>query len=106
MFVNISSISVTEYLFGIYYLFGNNTTFLQKKLLSAEEDLARFHCLEINYSIAKLAGQINAELKRTGKIIDYGDVLIAATAKYYDLRLITRNYKHFSRIEGLQIETY
>ena len=49
---------------------------------------------------------IRHELESNGKPIDSFDLLIAATARYNDLILVTNNTKHFSRISGLRIENW
>jgi len=48
------------------------------------------------------AAEIYGSLRRRGRPISDGDVLIAATALLHDLVLITGNEEHFQRIEGLR----
>jgi tRNA(fMet)-specific endonuclease VapC len=43
------------------------------------------------------------ELKPKAKIMGGFDILIAATCLANDLTLLTNNFKHFERIEGLPI---
>src|SRR3989344_7401375 len=50
------------------------------------------------------AAQISAELKKTGKIIDFLDLAIASIAISRGESVVTRNVKHFDRIKGLKIE--
>jgi tRNA(fMet)-specific endonuclease VapC len=47
--------------------------------------------------------RIRGELRRTGKIIGDFDILIAATALYHNLTLVTRNIKDYERIPNLKI---
>lgn len=42
-------------------------------------------------------------LRQANQIVEVRDILIAGTALAYDLPLITRNQKHFSRIPDLKI---
>jgi tRNA(fMet)-specific endonuclease VapC len=49
---------------------------------------------------------IRADLAAQGKPIGPNDLLIAATARAHDAVLVTRNTEEFSRVEGLQIETW
>ncbi|MDR0870051.1 MAG: type II toxin-antitoxin system VapC family toxin [Planctomycetaceae bacterium] len=49
------------------------------------------------------ARRIYQQLKRNSCLIDTGDILIAATAMLNGLPLATSNYKHFERIDGLEI---
>lgn len=59
--------------------------------------------LPINQEIAEefIALKVNLE-KRGEKIPDF-DLLIGATAKTEKMILVTRNVKHFKRLEGLKI---
>ena len=104
--VFISAITIQEYLRGIYYLFGNKPNQIDEKLAKAEGDLARFSGIDLNYNVAKAAAKIDADLTREGEQIGYADVLIGATAQFYQLTLLTRNKDHFKRIEGLKLEVY
>ena len=57
-------------------------------------------------STAKEAGHIYALLRRNGQIIDPEDSMIAGIAKFHREPILTKNTKHFERINGLKIETY
>lgn len=46
---------------------------------------------------------IRGGLRRRGFKLDTSDLLIAATALHHDLTLVTRNRKHFERIEWLKL---
>lgn len=104
--VGISSITVQEYLRGIYFKFNTNLEILSKKVLKAESDLARFQCLTYDYHIAKETSKVDAKLTLDGNQIGFADVIIGTTARFYKAKLLTRNIKHFSRIEDLEIENY
>jgi predicted nucleic acid-binding protein len=103
---SLSSISVEEYLRGVFYLFGADQEVLERKLVDAETDLARFDIIDFTYTLARVAAEIDGQLVRAGKMIGFADVLIGATAQFHKLRLLTRNVDHFSRIENLDIESY
>lgn len=55
--------------------------------------------------IAQKFGEIRANLKQKGKIIEDIDLFIAATCLVYDLTLITFNSKHFSHVPNLHLYT-
>jgi len=55
---------------------------------------------------AYMAAGIEVILTRTGKPIGTEDMMIAGTALAKGLILVTSNTKHFSRIDGLQIEDW
>lgn len=52
-------------------------------------------------AIAHTFGDIKAELRRRGELIEDLDLIIAATARTYDLTLVTNNTEHFRRILDL-----
>lgn len=47
--------------------------------------------------------RLKVDLETKGMRLDDFDLLIAATAMYADLILVTRNLKHFQRIKGLRL---
>ena len=50
--------------------------------------------------------QEKLRLKNSGKPIEDFDLLIGCAAKAADLTIVTHNIKHFSHIEGLDIEDW
>lgn len=48
-------------------------------------------------------GRLKVKLEKKGRRLDEFDLLIAATALSFDLILVTRNTKHFSRVPRLKI---
>jgi|CXWL01.1.fsa_nt_gi tRNA(fMet)-specific endonuclease VapC len=52
---------------------------------------------------AEEAGLIRADLAAQGNPIGPNDLLIAATARAYDVVLVTHNTKEFARITGLRL---
>ena len=62
--------------------------------------------LEESYEAARIGGEIYATLKMSGKLINDADILIASIVKAHNAVLVTNNEKHFSRVEGLQIENW
>jgi len=105
-FKAISTITAHEYLRGVYYIYMHNEALLKSKLKKAEAELARFEILPYTYEIAKTAAEIDATLTRQGKTISLSDIILAATALYYKLTIVTRNTEHFKRIPNLNVETY
>jgi tRNA(fMet)-specific endonuclease VapC len=62
--------------------------------------------LEESYDAAKIGGEIYADLKKKGELINDADILIAGIVKAHNAILVTNNVKHFSRVQGLQIENW
>ena len=61
--------------------------------------------LPYDVATAKVFGQIRARLEESGAILPDADIQIAATAIYHGLELVTGNLRHFSRIDGLKVNT-
>lgn len=53
-----------------------------------------------------LYGKEKARLQKSGQIIPEFDLLIATTAVYHGMTLVTNNTKHMGRIEGIQLENW
>jgi len=58
--------------------------------------------LPYDTGVARIYGEIQADLMSAGKPLEDADLQIAATAIYYDLELVTANIRHFERIPGLR----
>ncbi|MCI4624431.1 MAG: type II toxin-antitoxin system VapC family toxin [Candidatus Magnetoovum sp. WYHC-5] len=99
--IAISIISVAELYCGIYYISEEDKR--KKKEEQLEAFLSVFKVLSIEKAICKIFAQTGNELKRNGKCIDNFDLMIASTALFHNLTLLTNNRKHFDRIVGLQI---
>jgi len=65
-----------------------------------------FGILELSKRILDIAAQNYAVLRKKGELIEDADLFIAATCLVNDLVLITNNRRHFSRIDGLKIESW
>jgi len=68
--------------------------------------LSRLNLLDFNLTASDLYGQITAELERKGKPIGEMDALIASIALAHNERVLTRNIGHFSRVKGLEVESW
>lgn len=62
--------------------------------------------LVLDSSSASAGGLIHGEKIRSGYQIDPEDAMIAGIAKVSSEKILTRNIKHFSGIEGVTIEPY
>ncbi len=65
--------------------------------------LAKFEKVNVDNSIAQLAGDLSREHKNNG--LEIGDALIAATALINKAELLTRNLKDFEKIKGLKVKS-
>jgi len=67
--------------------------------------LREFIILPLDTRAALEAAMIDTELQQRGTPLDAGDLLIAGMARANGLAIITRNVRHFGRIEGLEVVT-
>lgn len=67
--------------------------------------LKPFLTLLVDREVMDRFAWIRADLRSRGRLITDFDIVIAATAIEHDLRLITRNRKHFARIPGLRFNS-
>ena len=65
-----------------------------------------FTVIEIDENIAWIASRVARELKPAGAHIGDNDIWIAATALAHDLPLVSRNLRHFARVNNLQVVLY
>ena len=99
--VGISIISLAELYEGIYC--SKNPTKDEKVL---EKFLKNINILNINEAISKIFAKERCRLRKIGQLIDNFDLLIASTAIYYNLTVLTNNRKHFERIAGLKLISF
>ncbi len=62
--------------------------------------------LALDFSSASAGGMIYGERMRRGLGIDPEDAMLAGMARVKAEKVLTRNVKHFSGIEGVTLETY
>ncbi len=67
--------------------------------------LTPFPLFDLNEPIMERFAEIRAYLRRRGELISDFDILIGATAVYYDLTVLTYNMRHFKRIPDLKLYT-
>lgn len=58
------------------------------------------------YESSRIGGEIYAALKKSGRLINDADILIASIVKHHDAILVTNNEGHFNRVDGLKIENW
>ena len=87
--LNVSVVSIAE----IYA--GKETASAIKRLL-IDRFLSNFYVIGVDAQIAKVAGIIRRDYNKP-----FADAIIAAASLAYDLRLVTKNVRHFKEIKGL-----
>lgn len=73
---------------------------LEKRVIS------KVNVIPISEKEAIIAGDILAEMKKSGQIIGVEDALIAASALVNQCTMVTGTVRHFSRIKGLVVENW
>lgn len=95
----VSEISIAE----LYY--GAIKSSKQSHLNDVKLIMDLFEIVPIFPSL-KTYAQIKTDLESSGKRIDEFDLLIASSAIYNSMTLVSHNTKHFSRISGLKLEDW
>ena len=99
-FVSLSIITYYEILNGLLYKDA-------RKQLSKFEDFVELNKVTpLTKRMAKIAANIQADLRKKGTEIGHTDTLIAGIAIASELQLITNNTDHFNRIQGLEIANW
>lgn len=74
--------------------------------LLSERILARVAILPLDAPAALVAGDLRADLERSGTPIALADLLIAAITLSRGASLATGNVRHFDRVEGLRVDDW
>ena len=75
----------------------------KKQLKQIEDLISVILVFPLDKKETETAATIYNELKQTGNLIGYQDILIAGICITHDLPLLTRNTAHFSRISRLRL---
>lgn len=62
--------------------------------------------VDADRAVMRKAGKISGELVLRGERIDREDCIVAATALLSDEPVVTRNVRHFERVDGLELRSY
>jgi len=79
---------------------------VEENLGLLREFFAPFASLPFDDLCAEHYASIRTELEAAGTPIGAHDLLLAATARAYDLVLVTHNVREFSRVAGLRLEDW
>jgi len=99
--VYISAVVVSELLTGVRR--ANTEERRRRRSAFVEAIISGVGVLDFNLASARIHAGIHAELATKGQMIGAHDLIIAATARCYDLSLLTDNVNEFSRVPGLRV---
>lgn len=98
-----TEISVFEIFFGVYIQKEIN----ENEIMTAENFFNSIDVFSFNKECGNISAKILTNLIKNGKTIEQNDCFIAAIMKKNRCdKIITRNEKHFSRIEGIKVIGY
>lgn len=78
----------------------------QKNMATVNRIGELFPVIDINRGIIEVFSEIKAGPDLDGKRIDDMDLLIASTAIYMNMSLVTNNKKYFERVPDLRLENW
>lgn len=78
----------------------------QRHLQNIEEQVIPVvSVLPYDIQVARIYGEIRAELEQQGQVLADADLQIAATALCYQLAVVTGNIRHFQRVPDIELNT-
>lgn len=96
--MKISAISFMELYYGAYK--SQQVTSNLAKLKTLEQS---FEMIPLGGESVEIFGRLKSQLEKNGRKLDDFDLGIASCALAHNLILVTRNLKHFQRIDGLHL---
>lgn len=96
--VAISIVSVAELYEGVF-----RSADRQAKEEGLERFLAGLGVADVSRGVARTFGRLRAELRKQGMTVADFDLLIASTAVYYGLTLLTDNRRHYEKVPELKL---
>lgn len=98
--LSISIISYYEIVSGLQSINAN------KRIAEFEKFCELIDIINLDKTSILASCKIYAALKKSGRLIDDIDILIAGSALSNNLVMVTNNTDHFERIEGLHVENW
>jgi tRNA(fMet)-specific endonuclease VapC len=97
----ISVITYGELLFG-----ARRSQQVIKNLATVKRIAELFAVLEVTVPVMETFAELKTFLYKSGTPLDDMDLIIASTALFHNMAVVTNNDKHFSKIPGLKIESW
>lgn len=93
--IAISVVSIAELYEGVFW-----SPKPEEKEIVLLDFLEGFTVINLSKPIARLFGKKRAELRGKGLTVNNFDLLIACTAEYHKLTILTNNIKHYEKVPG------
>lgn len=103
--VNAKNCYVSEVVLGELYFGASFSNNKNERLKDVAFIIEHFKVIPISETLP-LFGDMKAELKRKGTLIDDFDILIGCAAIVSNLTMVTDNVKHLERLPGIVIENW
>lgn len=100
----LSVVTASELLHGVHR--ARDAGIRAKRSAFVEAALERFPLLPIDLATARTHAQLWAELSSTGRPIGPHDLWLAASCVAHGLVMVTANLREFTRVPGLQVESW
>ena len=97
----VSTITLMELVYG-----AEKSADPRRNLNQVEGLIARLEVLPYDGNAARHSGEIQAELSKSGKLIDPYDLMIAGHARSLGCILVTNNTGEFARVDGLRLDNW
>ena len=98
----VSDVTVAELRFGVEC---SEPALIEQKRKRLADILAYLQVIPFAVAI-ELYAKEKARLRSTGEIIPDFDLLIGATAVQQNMKMVTNNTRHLSKIQGIEIEDW
>ena len=102
--VYMSSVTVSELLVGVHY--ANSEARKARRSAFVEYIVGNVPVLAFDTEIARIHAGLFATLFEKGQMIGAHDLIIAATALFYNCAVLTDNTDEFGRVAGLDTISY
>ncbi len=97
----VSVISLLELYYGAYKSEHVTSNLSKIKILENKIDI-----IPVDTESAEIFGILKSNLEKVGTPLDDFDLIIAACTMTHNLTLVTNNYSHFERIDGLKLANW
>ncbi len=96
-----SVVTASELLMGVHR--ADSEVRRQRRSVFVEAVISGVAVLDFTLGAARIHTELYAALAKKGQLIGAHDLIIAATARWHNLSLLTDNVNEFSRVPGLRV---